>query len=279
MDLYLSGNCNISKNDLTNNDNALILLASGNNDINENKICDSSILGLSLNDSYNNNFYHNSFINNTHQIQSSNSTSTWDDGSPFGGNYWSDIADSNQDGLADAPYIIDENNTDHHPFMGTLYSFNVRHMYTHRIETVIIISNSTVENVLHGFVDNAASPAGADWILELTGVVDQGGTVGFCRITFPNDMMDSSSYPVLLGAPEGTKISSRIVESNGTYTTLYFTYNLPVSRSTIWILPEFPSYLILPLFFITTLFGVVVYRKRLAKARAGRMLRKIIVPS
>jgi hypothetical protein len=31
------------------------------------------------------------------------------------------------------------------------------------------------------------------------------------------------------------------------------------------VVPEFPTYLILPLFFITTLLGVTVYRKRLAK--------------
>ena len=211
-------------------------------------------------------FFHNNLMDNNQTVViMTPSTNDWNNGAE--GNYWSDYngTDNNQDGIGDTPYIIDANNTDHYPLMGTLCIFNVRHDYTGRIEKVAIISNSTVEKVGHYWIDNGSTPGGYSWFLGLTGVVGKEGTVGFCRITFPNDMMNSSSYPVWLGAPEGTEIYGKIVESNGTYTTLYFTYSLPVSRSEIWILPEFPSYLILPLFFITTLFGVIVYRKRRTK--------------
>jgi parallel beta-helix repeat protein len=258
-----SSNTMINKNNVGNSTFGIVFSGSSNNTLGENNILDNDN-GVLLYNSSNNRIYHNNLLDNNQILTIQYSDPNFLDNG-VEGNYWSNYngTDNNQDGIGDTPYIIDENNTDHYPLMGTLYRFKVRHSYTNRIETVIIISNSTVENVGHYYVDNVSSPEGADWFLGLTGVVGKEGTVGFCRITFPNDMMNSSSYPVWLGAPEGTEIYGKIVESNGTYTTLYFTYDLPVSRSTIWILPEFPSYLILPLFFITTLLGIIVCRKRL----------------
>jgi hypothetical protein len=78
-----------------------------------------------------NSFSHNNFINNTNQVELTESLSNiWDDGYPSGGNYWSNYSgvdeksgpDQNlpgSDGIGDTPYVIDENNTDHYPLMNS----------------------------------------------------------------------------------------------------------------------------------------------------------------
>ena len=52
------------------------------------------------------------------------SNKTWDDGYPFGGNYWCDYEEKyplaeELDGSSiwDAPYVIDENNVDNYPIV------------------------------------------------------------------------------------------------------------------------------------------------------------------
>ncbi|MGD9131911.1 MAG: NosD domain-containing protein [Candidatus Bathyarchaeota archaeon] len=75
--------------------------------------------GISLWGVSNNSFHNNTFINNTQQISlyDSASTNIWDKGEI--GNFWSDYngTDSNNDGIGDTPYIIDENNQDNYPLM------------------------------------------------------------------------------------------------------------------------------------------------------------------
>jgi nitrous oxidase accessory protein NosD len=62
-------------------------------------------------------FYHNNFLSSISFDHAGNVTYTWDNGTE--GNYWSEYtgADVNGDGIGDAPYIINENNTDIHPLM------------------------------------------------------------------------------------------------------------------------------------------------------------------
>jgi parallel beta-helix repeat protein len=47
----------------------------------------SNSLGISLVSSSGNRIFHNDFSNNRQQIYAFNSTDTWDDGYPSGGNY------------------------------------------------------------------------------------------------------------------------------------------------------------------------------------------------
>jgi len=66
----------------------------------------------------NNTIYHNNFVNNTAQAQdasvdSANPINVWDDGYPFGGNYWSDYLtrypntnEINHAGIGDATYVL-----------------------------------------------------------------------------------------------------------------------------------------------------------------------------
>jgi len=114
-------------NNMTNCWVGIQLLSSHNNTISANNVTKHST-GIYFESSSNNTIYHNNFTTNDHQVQTYDSVNIWDDGYPSGGNRWSDYwgADSysgpyqnetGSDNIGDTPYIIDENNADHYPFM------------------------------------------------------------------------------------------------------------------------------------------------------------------
>lgn len=97
--------------------------------------------------SYDNIIYHNNFINNTwfpgqppgsggqvHNFDPLTSINIWDNGYPYGGNYWSDYKgvdfyfgpyqnETGNDGIGDTQYPIDTNNRDKYPLMNPWKSF------------------------------------------------------------------------------------------------------------------------------------------------------------
>jgi parallel beta-helix repeat protein len=100
---------------------------SSGNIISDNNVTNCGV-GVYLFSSSGNSVYHNNFVNNTQQVDSFNSTNTWDDGYPSGGNYWSDYNgtdlfsgpyqnETGSDGIGDKPYAMDTNNTDNYPLM------------------------------------------------------------------------------------------------------------------------------------------------------------------
>jgi hypothetical protein len=95
--------------------------------------------------------------------------------------------------------------------------------------------------------------------LRLVPVQGQNMTAGFCRMTLPNNVLNASYYIVLIDMTP--IIVNKLAISNDTHTTLYFTFNTSAIEGII-IVPEFSSFLILPLFFIATLLAVVVYRRK-----------------
>lgn len=118
--LTWSNNTNtITNNTIRNNPFGIMLIVSINNIIRDNTIANNTLGGIYLDRSDNNQIYHNNLINNTPQAAISESTSTWDNGYPSGGNYWGDYTgtDGNGDGIGDTPYIIDENNRDRYPLI------------------------------------------------------------------------------------------------------------------------------------------------------------------
>jgi hypothetical protein len=83
-------------------------------------------------------------------------------------------------------------------------------------------------------------------------------TAGFCRMTLPNNILNTSEYIVLINM---TPINvNKLAMSNGTHTNLYFTFNSSALDGII-IVPEFPSFLVLPLFMIATLLVMLVYKR------------------
>ena len=148
--LTWSNNTNtITNNTVRNNPFGIWLIVSINNVIGDNTIGNNTLGGIYLDRSNNNQIYHNNVINNTPQTESSESTNTWDNGYPSGGNYWSDYSgvDSNHDDIGDAPYVIDENNTDRYPLMNPRWTHDLAVTNTIISKTVIGQGYSATVNI------------------------------------------------------------------------------------------------------------------------------------
>ena len=124
--------------------------------------------------------------------------------------------------------------------MGMFSDFNTTS--EHHVQT---ICNSTISDFR--FNSTAIS-------FDVTG---ENGTAGFCRICVPTALMNEN-YKVFVN---GTEVPHTLLPcSNTTHNYIYFTYNHSVQE--VVIIPEIPSFLILPLFMLATLLTVIVYRKK-----------------
>jgi parallel beta-helix repeat protein len=260
-----SGNTLSGNNVTANNQYGILLNSSSNNVLSGNNVTNSEY-GIELSASSSNFIFHNNFVDNTNQVSTEFSANTWDDGSR--GNCWSDYngIDANHDGVGDTPYVIDANNVDHYPLMGHFESFNVS-TWSHPndgFEEVDVISNFTISSL--GLYEWLTTPnqylQAGQLFLRLIPAQGQSMTAGFCRITLPNNILNASYYIVLIDMTP--IIVNKLAISNDTHTTLYFTFNTSAIEGII-ITPEFPSFLILPLFFIITLLAVTVYRRKSLK--------------
>ncbi|MCK4478596.1 right-handed parallel beta-helix repeat-containing protein [Candidatus Bathyarchaeota archaeon] len=103
----------------------LLELSSTNNTIVRNTLSENMV-GIWMRYSDDSTVYHNNFIDNSRQVMSFNSINIWDNGYPSGGSHWSDYNgtdlysgpyqnETGSDGIADAPFVIDGNNTDNYP--------------------------------------------------------------------------------------------------------------------------------------------------------------------
>jgi len=127
-----SNGCNIINNLIINCSWAGIQIKdSSNNDIYENTIMNNSEgVWATSGSSLLNRLYHNSFIDNLNQATDFGNETSWDDGYPSGGNYWSDYTGNDtyygsyqnltgSDGIGDIPYDIygNPNVQDNYPLM------------------------------------------------------------------------------------------------------------------------------------------------------------------
>jgi parallel beta-helix repeat protein len=193
-------------------------------------------------------FYHNNFLNNTHHAATYPgfpSLHFWDNG--LEGNYWSNYtgADANQNGIGDTPHAIDANNTDYYPLMGTFHSFKTLPGYD-----VNVISNSTIEGFQY-FESNSTIKM---YVSNMTA----NQTHGFCRISIPYGVM-SEPFSVTIDGANPTYWNYTLYD-NGTHRWIYFEYEHTLRE--IVIIPEFPAFLIPPLFMIATLLAVIIYRRK-----------------
>jgi len=226
---------------------------SSNNTFSGNNIRDNGEKGiLVLGRVVGNKFYHNNFVNNTQQvyIQGSECANFWDDGYPYGGNYWSDYhgVDSDYDGIGESWYEIDQNNTDHHPLMGMFHSFN-----TSLVSYVNIISNSTIESFEYFEVNST--------IRMHVSNSSVGQVFGFCRVRIPHVLM-SGSYTVTIDGVNPIYWNYTLYD-DGENGWIYFAYEH--STLEIVIVPEFPSLTIMILFMVATLSAVMVYTRKLLR--------------
>lgn len=261
----------------------LTFFRSNSNTIINSRISNNSV-GLCLCQSNNNTFVHNSFVKNSvHLIANfvspfsppsgSHSINKWDDNYPSGGNYWSDYTgtDSNQglgqntsgsDGFGDSAYRVNTDpgtppelvQFDHYPLMGMFNSYNVTY-YTEFVPhscSATVISNSTIS----GF-DAPIWIEHPEVIFLMFNASGAEGSTGFCRVSFPTAMMNGT-YHVSVN---GTEIPYNLLPcSDANMSYLYFNY--AHSTETITIVPELPSFLILPSFFIAALLAGITRRRK-----------------
>src|SRR3990170_1221468 len=238
-----ASNNSISANNMANNDVGISLAGGSNNSISVNNITNNNVYGIYISFSLNNNISANNIANNTWGIYiyaSSNNTichnnlvgntvqaqvmpleyvNVWDAGYPSGGNYWSDYSgvdlnsgpyqnETGSDGIGDTNYTISTGNNDRYPLMGPISTFYCG-SWDNKPYYADIVSNSTIS----AFNFNATQK------LISFKVNGSSGTIGFCKITIDNSLL-ADPYSVLV---DGAPVSPSIM-SNGTHSSLYFTY-------------------------------------------------------
>jgi len=229
---YSSANI-VSSNTITGNNDGVSFYSSSANVVSDNTIT-SNYYGISLDyssanivssntitENYygihftlyssNNTICHNNFNNTCHVW--SDSTNVWNDSNE--GNYWSNYTgqDTNGDGIGDTPYVINMGNQDNYPLMGMFSNFIVT--LEGKLYHIATVCNSTISD----FRFEIGSETGNKMIrFNVTG---QDGTVGFCRIMVPTELMNYP-YIVLVGVEE--IIPTLLDVSNETFAYLYFTY-------------------------------------------------------
>jgi parallel beta-helix repeat protein len=269
MNLRYSNHNSISGNNITNNEIGIIF--EWNSDYNcvyENNITEN-VYGIGAFGSgdgleySNNTICHNNFVNNSIQVRTSLSMNVWNYGYPSGGNYWSNYTGidlhsgpyqnvTGSDGIGDTPYAIDSNNTDHYPLMGEFHQF-----FTLYGQEIRIVSNSSVSRFNFSPVSSTAALT-----FNVTGKY---GTHGFCQVCIPKALINGSFIVMFDGKPVGEEYAHILPTSNENYTYIYINYTHckhTIKITGTPIIPEFPSFLIMPLFMMATLLAVAICRRK-----------------
>jgi parallel beta-helix repeat protein len=122
-------NMSIFDNQISANRNyGIYMYGSMNNKMIGNNITDNSLAIFLDGGTGGNAIYHNNFINNNGNALWLWSGSYWDDGYPYGGNYWSNHVgadiysgpyqnETGSDGIMDTPYVIGGGNIDNYPLV------------------------------------------------------------------------------------------------------------------------------------------------------------------
>jgi hypothetical protein len=234
-----------------------IHLKSFNNLICYNNLSTNSY-GIYILSGFGNRIYHNNFVDNANHALTG-SGNYWDNGYPSGGNYWSDYRGADEksgvgqnqigsDGIGDTAYFIEDNYKDNYPLMAPLFAFNAG-SWGGIPANVYVASNSTVSNFQINTPERVIS-------FNVTGMQS---TVGFCRITVPNILVQDmwqGNFTILFDSEPWP--FRNWTDSTNTY--IYITYNH--SEHEIVIIPEFPLTMILPLFMLTTLITTVLLMKK-----------------
>jgi hypothetical protein len=160
------------------------------------------------------------------------------------------------DSIGDTPYAIDGSNVDIYPLMAPYSRFEAG-TWNETPYDVDFVSNSTISDF---HFDSQEGP-----FLKFS-VTGQDGTSGFCRVTIPKGLLwVEDGWTVLYGSYP----LSYETFSDENYTYLYFTYTNPsyngfttLTINGTHVIPEFPSFLILPTFMVVTLLTVLFYRRK-----------------
>jgi len=234
ISIYRSSNNIFSENAVLNNTIGISINQLSNNNVFSGNIVSNNIVGFSLQLSSNNVFSSNTLTNNSPEISldlSSNNNvfyhnnlngtvqvtsgvyNYWSAGNE--GNYWHNYTglDSNNDGIGDQPYIIDQNNQDSFPLMGKFSNYVA--VLKGKTYDVTMISNSTISDFSFDIGEETGNK-----IVNFN-VSNEGDTIGFCRIMIQTELM---SYPYVVLVSGEETVPSLLSISNETVAFLYFTY-------------------------------------------------------
>jgi hypothetical protein len=118
------------------------------------------------------------------------------------------------------------------------------------------LSNSTVSN----FVFNGSA---IQMGFDVSGLPD---TLGFCNVTIPKSLLRDDPWTITI---DGTPMTAFVQTENESHTFLYFTCphtsTLRVTIQGTWIVSEFTSAMVLPLFMVFSLLTVVMMKLKKKK--------------
>jgi parallel beta-helix repeat protein len=270
-----SNNITIAGNNITDNSYGIYLNEGYGNTIYGNNIANNSV-GIYIVESELNNIYHNNFVNNADQVQfnafwmppfAGARENIWGYSYPYGGNYWSDYKERcpnstelEVSGIWNTPYVLAESNQDNYPLMAPITVFDVG-MWEWTSYNVDVISNSTVS----GFSFNPDEGA-----LIRFNVEGETGTIGFCRVRIPKDLLHTEDNWIVLVDENPV---NPLVNEDKSNTYIYFTYQHTTKTVEIkgtTIIPEFPSWALLLVLLISIISITAIYRRRLLKSNEGR---------
>jgi parallel beta-helix repeat protein len=256
----------------------LTLLNSDNNTIVDCRIVNNSV-GVCLCQSSGNLFYHNSFFDIDEPVISNFQSPTappsgpysinqWDNG--LEGNYWSNYNGTDSfsgpyqnvtgsDGIGDTPYVIDANNTDRYPLMGTFNQFSVN--WAGREYPVTTISNSSVSD----FTLSQVYPhiSGSNWTTTVAFNLTSDNP-SFCRVMIPKDVLDGQYTVMIDGLTASPSTWRQLPITNDTMLYLYLnspagSHQASITGTTT--VAEFQAYFTLETLIATTLTALIVHKK------------------
>jgi len=118
---------------------------------------------------------------------------------------------------------------------------------------ITMASNSTISNF--DFSESSMQIS-----FNVTGPMDK---TGYCNVTIPKGLMQGSPWTVYVNTTDYTASCS--ITGNDTHTFIYIPYNCSTNTIRIeatWVISEFPSAIIMPLFMVATLLAVIVYKRK-----------------
>jgi len=120
---------------------------------------------------------------------------------------------------------------------------------------VTMVSNSTISNFNF-----------SEYSMQISfNVTGPTGKTAYCNVTIPKGLLQGSPWTVYLNSTDHTASCS--ITGNDTHTFVYIPHTCSTNTIKIegtWVIPEFPSAIIMPAFMIATLLTVVIYRRRTA---------------
>ena len=236
----------VESNTVGNGEKGISLYEADSNYLKGNTIL-NNVYGIRFSGSHLNEIFHNNLIENTEQASLYFSyQNTWDNG--FEGNFWSDYvgSDVNRDGIGDIPQIINDNNQDSYPLLGSFYNFSV--YYGESFYGIPVVSNSTILSFIFDSTNNTIR-------LTVNGTDE---TYGFCRVCIPHALIEPEISVLIDDGLTEVLYQNYSLRDDGFCKWIYFAYQHSVHD--ILIIPEFWPLVLLSTLTVSTLLVLVSRR-------------------